>query len=318
MNAHAAGRGIAIAWFITLTILAGAGTSAKATNREVAGGPGGKAFSMRCGSGAYMTGIYARAEEWDSTHRNYRMSTGIYASAGKWINGVGLICVPIDAQRRPGEGARKGYAGGIDGAENGIRCASGRGMTDIALTFTQGNGLARQYVDSIHLFCRYDSRNGLHDPINSGDGQLHGKETAYLRCPQGEYAVGLRGRAGSYLDALGLICNMPAVVVQSMPPVSGPIHVLGKRGRCPSGYVWREARASDHVCVTPQSRQRVARENRLAEARRNPNGTFGPLTCISGYVWREAFDGDRVCVEPSIRSLVKEENRLAEPHIIVN
>lgn len=98
-------------------------------------------------------------------------------------------------------------------------------------------------------------------------------------------------------------------------PVARPIHNLGKRepngarDRCMSGFVWREARAGDHVCVTPSSRQRAAQENRLAAERRNPEGAYGPQTCLSGYVWREAFAGDTVCVTPSVRSLVREENR---------
>ncbi|MBZ0086521.1 MAG: hypothetical protein K8F33_00240 [Thermomonas sp.] len=97
-------------------------------------------------------------------------------------------------------------------------------------------------------------------------------------------------------------------------PAEREIRVLGQRqprDTCLSGYVWREARASDHVCVTPQSRQRAAQENRLAASRRNPAGAYGPETCVSGFVWREAYEGDTVCVVPSVRAQVREENRLA-------
>ncbi|MEZ5983442.1 MAG: trypsin-like serine protease [Parvularculaceae bacterium] len=80
--------------------------------------------------------------------------------------------------------------------------------------------------------------------------------------------------------------------------------------RCKSGYVWREAKPDDYVCVPPQSRARTAQENAQAASRRDPDGAYGPNTCISGYVWREAFDGDVVCVTPEVRALVKEENRL--------
>lgn len=109
----------------------------------------------------------------------------------------------------------------------------------------------------------------------------------------------------------------PEPPAPSTPPVRN-IHILGKvepngeRDRCMNGFVWREARESDHVCVTPQSRRRAALENRLAPNRINPDGAYGPETCISGFVWREAFEGDTVCVTPSVRSLVKEENRQAK------
>src|SRR5262249_11321211 len=36
------------------------------------------------------------------------------------------------------------------------------------------------------------------------------------------------------------------------------------RTACKSGYVWRVARPTDLVCVTPKSRERVAEENRTA------------------------------------------------------
>lgn len=76
--------------------------------------------------------------------------------------------------------------------------------------------------------------------------------------------------------------------------------------RCKPGFVWREARPNDLVCVTPESRERVAEENRTAFDRGDPRRNY----CIPGFVWREAFDGDVVCVYPEIRAMVKEENRL--------
>src|SRR4030095_8523165 len=82
------------------------------------------------------------------------------------------------------------------------------------------------------------------------------------------------------------------------------------RDVCASGYVWREARPSDHVCVTPESRALVKQENSRARQRWTA-GAYGPHTCIQGYVWREAFKGDDVCVTPERRDQVREENRVA-------
>ena len=81
---------------------------------------------------------------------------------------------------------------------------------------------------------------------------------------------------------------------------------------CKSGFVWRVARPSDLVCVTPESRARVAEENRTASSRIvQGGGASGPFTCLSGFVWREAFDGDLVCVTPEVRTLVATENQQA-------
>lgn len=81
---------------------------------------------------------------------------------------------------------------------------------------------------------------------------------------------------------------------------------------CATGYVWRETRPIDQVCVTPESRTRVGLENRTQRARRQPGGgAYGPSTCRPGFVWREAYAGDTVCVAPEVRTLVREENALA-------
>jgi hypothetical protein len=77
---------------------------------------------------------------------------------------------------------------------------------------------------------------------------------------------------------------------------------------CKSGFVWREARSSDLVCVTPPSRTKVSEENRSAAQGVQPGAA---PTCRSGLVWREAFSGDVVCVPPGRRDEVREENRVA-------
>jgi len=88
-------------------------------------------------------------------------------------------------------------------------------------------------------------------------------------------------------------------------------NVVATFAACKSGYVWREANASDHVCVTPESRSTAAQENAVAEDRRDPNGAYGPNTCVSGFVWREAASADLVCVTPERRSAVRAENGAA-------
>lgn len=109
----------------------------------------------------------------------------------------------------------------------------------------------------------------------------------------------------------------PPPVVQTPPVQTQPVQTQpastqasGPRA-CRSGYVWREARATDFICVTPDSRARVRQENATASQRVNPQGAYGAATCVSGYVWREAFDGDVVCVTPDRRTEVHQENALA-------
>lgn len=77
---------------------------------------------------------------------------------------------------------------------------------------------------------------------------------------------------------------------------------------CASGYVWRDAFAGDHICVTPASRNQAASDNAAAPSRVNPNGAYGPQTCLNGYVWRVARSTDLVCVTPAVRQQTANEN----------
>ncbi|MEV7330557.1 hypothetical protein [Micromonospora sp. NPDC093244] len=80
--------------------------------------------------------------------------------------------------------------------------------------------------------------------------------------------------------------------------------------RCLQGYVWREARAGDLVCVTGATRSQVWADN-AAAAGRWVNGPYGPHTCVAGYVWREAYAGDDVCVTGTQRSQAAADNAAA-------
>lgn len=79
---------------------------------------------------------------------------------------------------------------------------------------------------------------------------------------------------------------------------------------CLEGYVWRESRPADHVCVTPAVRTQTALDNSV-RASRWTSGPYGPHTCVYGYVWREAFPGDDVCVLPSVRNQARADNAQA-------
>jgi hypothetical protein len=79
---------------------------------------------------------------------------------------------------------------------------------------------------------------------------------------------------------------------------------------CLPGFVAREARPADRICVTPASHARVAGENARAPLLWTP-GPFGARTCAQGFVWRNAYPGDLICVTPAIRSEVQNENDTA-------
>ena len=108
-----------------------------------------------------------------------------------------------------------------------------------------------------------------------------------------------------------------SVFMPDQPPVAGKepdSSVCNPTfGTCIEGFVWREARPGDTVCVTPESQSLAAQENAQADARRDPNGGFyGPDTCLMGFVWRESVENDHVCVTGERRASVAQENAAAK------
>jgi hypothetical protein len=78
---------------------------------------------------------------------------------------------------------------------------------------------------------------------------------------------------------------------------------------CKSGFVWRDAKDGDGICVTPQERAEAKAQNANAENNRKVGGgPYGPNTCRDGYVWRNAFAGDVVCVTPFERQQASNQN----------
>jgi hypothetical protein len=106
---------------------------------------------------------------------------------------------------------------------------------------------------------------------------------------------------------------LTAAVVVSLA-VAVPAQATGDYGpdTCLQGFVWREATASDHVCVSGSTRTQARADNAQAAVRRNPaGGPYGPDTCLSPYVWREAVAGDHVCVITGVRAWAAVDNAQA-------
>jgi reprolysin-like metallo-peptidase family M12B len=85
---------------------------------------------------------------------------------------------------------------------------------------------------------------------------------------------------------------------------SATVSVIGNIARqCRPGWVWREAKPSDRICVKPATRDQAKTHNMLSPGRTLPDGT-----CKSGYYWREAFPGDHACVPPPTRREAAADN----------
>jgi hypothetical protein len=140
---------------------------------------------------------------------------------------------------------------------------------------------------------------------------------------EGRYSNSPAGDGPEVTGSLPATTPTPATSPGVEPDVAMPLNqdqdTNSASDTCLPGYVWREARPIDHVCVIPEARSKVAQQNALAASRKNPDGgPYGPDTCLAGFVWREAFEGDTVCVTLQEREAAASDNAQAAARVVAN
>ncbi len=309
-----------------VTLFLGLALAATVNGAELpaVGGAGGDPFRVVCPSGAHLIGLSGRA--------------------GAWIDQLVPLCATWNAARQafdaPVEGRAQGTSSGGLPMTTG-RCPAGFAVTAAGISVnTKDSGTGRRidaFVDEIGLQCAQVGGSDV-QPVRVGRAGDAGGNSRWLymsdrqACPAGQMATGIHGRAGLFIDAVGLICGPAPVLSKTAGAASdarsarnqmerdpmaslrsgpaGAVAAVQGHG-CQPGYEWRMAGPSDLVCVPPESKARAAEENSVAPARVDPRGAFGPNSCIAGFVWREAFRGDLACVAPENRDTVRQENALA-------
>lgn len=178
---------------ITILALAllGAG-SASATEFPPAVGSGGSPFRDLCPAGQYLVGTNAHT--------------------GAAIDQISITCAPLKADGTVGvlfHGPTHGGPGGGTPKEPGDKnkerrttCADNEIVN--AMGLLPGEQDSRQVVRLIIFNCVSTTGTARHN-LDVGDAPLF--PTIEQPCLAGEAAIGLQGRAGAYVDALGLICG---------------------------------------------------------------------------------------------------------------
>jgi hypothetical protein len=159
---------------------------------------GGNGFRVECPSGSYLTGFSGRA--------------------GAWIDTMTIACSPwLPGERRLGdptllEDRSVGTSG--DGEPTASGCPAGWVILNETLLFSQwdDSGL----LHSITFDCTpVEAAWRQIIPRSFGSRAPHTKQrpewgyspVKYHLCPRGEFATGIHGRSGLFIDAFGLICG---------------------------------------------------------------------------------------------------------------
>ena len=199
-------RGAAAA---TLLAMLWVGSASAEAYLPIIGGNGGGQFVGRCPAGQLLAGFELRV--------------------GDDVDAIRPLCVtPI----QPGEvsaakAVNQGWYGGSGGGVQQLLCPS---RTPVVIGVDVAAEGVTMVVNNIHLFCGQVVAAQMADaypsaildaPNYNGTrgflGKFSGATSGSQRCPGDQIAVGVHGRYGVWLDAMGLICDVP---VLPKPPVA--------------------------------------------------------------------------------------------------
>lgn len=227
------------------------------TNFPVIGGSGNGSFEDRCPPQQYMLVVEGRG--------------------GDWIDQVQIVCTQYfyANPRQAGAGRRyrldpptfdRWYRGPLRGGGGGgpieANC-DGNPIAGMMILMTPGN----RQVQSIDVSCSQVMPSATHGASfrarNSRGGVNMGPDRpSYQGCPNGEVAVGVRGRYGIDVNALALICgafnplhdpqDTPPPRPPPPPPPPKPIKITGRpAGAAPPAPAPTPAPAADQPAPAP-------------------------------------------------------------------
>ncbi len=171
-------------------LLAATGGAHAESDLAATGGGGGSAFRERCAAPAVLTGIEVRS--------------------GDYVDALRPLCAD-ESGVVEGE-----WHGGFGGGTRRVLCPF-----DAPLIWSMHVGIdaGRHVVNDLKLYCRSVSKPPMFAAARLGPADDLDTNHTSPQCPGGQFAVGLHGREGIYIDALGLICA----------PAPGGVTGLGKK-----------------------------------------------------------------------------------------
>lgn len=185
---------------IVLITLLGAYCALADTYSSLSGGSGGSAFTLRCPAGSYVVGMEGRY--------------------GAWLDAIAPVCAPLTPAGDFGSRTSMPLAGGTGGGWGSGSCPPGQAIGHLTYSAT---ATSPSYVDEMTSTCGYfhDLAGGEFD-FGARQESSRGLGVFFAApfrtgCSLGQLAVGFYGRAGAYVDALGLICDEPPT---APPPVA--------------------------------------------------------------------------------------------------
>ncbi len=163
------------------------------------GGPGGGQFQAHCSANQFLAGFELRAAD--------------------DVDAIRPLCVTVYGPRETSAASSSDWHGGIGGASAYLVCP--RYTPIVTGLYVNAEGADTIVVNNIHLFCGMAAGPQTASDVSAADfdapnytptGYLASPTGSYhasQQCPVGQVAVGMHGRSGIWVDAIGLICGAP-------------------------------------------------------------------------------------------------------------
>jgi hypothetical protein len=151
----------------------------------LAGGSGGTSVNVNCGT--------------------HRVLVGVSGRAGGWLDNLFLTCAFVDGAKLTDVKTVSGRIGGTGGLHDySVKCPSGQVVKGLMV-------YRGWYITQIGLYCRawngteWSGVGNLVGPVGGSGGSYDRRDCDSKAQP----VVGLRARAGFYVDAVGIRCDEP-------------------------------------------------------------------------------------------------------------
>jgi hypothetical protein len=193
------------------------GAVAEDFQTKIVGGQGGAPFELNCPNGGSLVGLYLRFSGWIEQLDAICVGT----SDGRWSSSPQRVMSNGYNAPVPGKRTQWGYAigGSGGGTETTIVCSRDSVVYALNVETTVPPGGAMDMVGRAEIHC-VNPKTGSEDvvtPIPRPEGSEYvARWPADCRSQSGRYwASGVVGRAGVYIDALGLRCASPLAPVRA-------------------------------------------------------------------------------------------------------
>ena len=247
---------------IVLALALTLASSAQATEFPVQGGWGGSYARMMCPAGTYLDGFTGYSGAWIDM---------LYPKC-KRVETNEEVMIELDAV------AKRRFGDSTGGLSTSPTCNRGEAMFALEFTMTEKHSRP-EFVEQIRFYCASMTTNDRRDrrPHQIGKGSRPRQIGSdlfvhFMACPANEWAIGIHGHHGLYVDGLGLICGAWQAAAPPPKPLPGlrpapmlPITITGgmqDHVDRPGNDYRREALRT----VTPQSCQKLCYRDPKCEA----------------------------------------------------